>query len=122
FLPMLLQSAAAGTENTLVPLHFGVDPRTNSVIVSGSMGDLNVVEAILTKLDDDTVRHRRSVVIRLKNSPATDVANTITTFLTTERTLLTQAGTGLTSAFEQIEREVVVVAEPVTNSLILSST
>jgi type II secretion system protein D len=122
FLPLLLQSAAAGSENTLVPLHFGVDPRTNSVIVSGAAGDLGVVEAILTKLDDSNIRNRKSVVIRLKNSPAQQVANTISTFLTTERTLLQQAGSQLTSAFEQIEREVVVVAEPVTNSLILSST
>ena len=105
-----------------MPLHFGVDTRTNSVIVSGTAGDLNVVEAILTKLDDGEVRHRKSVVIRLKNSFAPDVATTINQFLTTERTLLQQAGPGLTSAFEQIEREVVVVAEPVTNSLVLSST
>jgi type II secretory pathway component GspD/PulD (secretin) len=117
-----MQSAASGEQNTLVPLHFGVDTRTNSVIVSGTTGDLNVVEAILTKLDDGQVRQRKSVVIRLKNSPAQDVATTITTFLTTERTLLTQAGQGLTSPFEQIALEVVVVAEPVTNSLILSST
>ncbi len=121
-LPLLMQSASSGEQNTLVPLHFGVDTRTNSVIVSGTSGDLNVVEAILTKLDDGQIRQRKSVVIRLKNSPAQDVATAITTFLTTERTLLTQAGAGLTSPFEQIEREVVVVPELVTNSLILSST
>ena len=85
-------SSSSGT--SLVPLRFGVDTRTNSVIASGTMGDLNIVEAILTKLDDGEVRHRKSVVIRLKNSPATDVATTINTFLTTERTNLQQAGPG----------------------------
>ena len=60
-----------------MPVRFGVDTRTNSVIASGTTADLNIVEAILTKLDDSDVRHRKSVVIRLKNSPATDVATTI---------------------------------------------
>jgi len=118
----MLQTAASNSETSMVPLRFGVDTRTNSVIASGTMADLHIVEAILTKLDDGEVRHRKSVVIRLKNSPATDVATTINQFLTTERQILQQAGPGLTSAFEQIEREVVVVAEPVTNSLVLSAT
>jgi type II secretion system protein D len=118
----LLQNTSSNSQTSMVPLRFGVDTRTNSVIASGTMADLNIVEAILTKLDDGEVRHRRSVVIRLKNSPATDVATTINQFLTTERQILQQAGPGLTSAFEQIEREVVVVAEPVTNSLVLSAT
>ena len=68
------------------------------------------------------MRRQKSEVIRLKNSPATDVATTLNSFLTTQRTLLQQAGPGFTSPFEQIDREVVVVAEPVTNSLILSAT
>ncbi len=121
-LMQLLQNTSSSSETSLVSLRFGVDTRTNSVIASGTMADLNIVEAILTKLDDGEIRHRKSVVIRLKNSPATDVATTINTFLQTERNLLQQAGPGLTSAFEQIEREVVVVGEPVTNSLILSAT
>ncbi len=34
FLQMMMQSAVSGSENSLVPLRFGVDTRTNSVIVS----------------------------------------------------------------------------------------
>ena len=71
----LMQTTSSSSETSLVPLRFGVDTRTNSVIASGTMADLNIVEAILTKLDDGEVRHRKSVVIRLKNSPATDVAD-----------------------------------------------
>lgn len=118
--PMMM-TAVSGSENSVVALRFAVDTRTNSIIASGSMGDLNVVEAILTRLDDGEVRHRRSVVFRLKNSPAIQVATTINQFLTTERQFQ-QATPGLTSAFEQIEREVVVVPEPVSNSLVLSAT
>jgi type II secretion system protein D len=61
------------------------------------------------------------VVFRLKNSPAQDVAQAINTFLKTERQVQLTAP-GLTSPFEQLEREVVVVPEPVSNSLILSAT
>jgi len=117
-----IQTTSSASATSLVPLRFGVDTRTNSVIVSGTEGDLIIVEAILTKLDDSEIRHRKSVVIRLKNSPSDNIASTITTFLSQERTLLQQAGTGLTSAFEQVEREVIVVSEPVTNSLVLSAT
>ena len=85
------------------------------------MGDLAVVEALLTKLDAGDVRTRRSVVLRLKNSPATDVANTLNTYLTTQRTF-DQSAPGLTSVYEEFEREVAIVPEPVTNSLVLSAT
>ena len=116
-----MQTAANSSENSLVSLRFGVDARTNSIIASGSMGDLNVVEAILTRLDDGEARHRKSMVMRLKNAPAVDVANTINDFLTKDRQFQ-QAAPGMTNAMEQIEREVVVVSEPVSNSLVLSAT
>jgi general secretion pathway protein D len=115
----MAQSMGSGAASTLVPLRFAVDTRTNSIIACGSKSDLEVVEAILTRLDDN-VRNRKSVVIRLKNAPALQVANTITTFLTSERQI--EQVPGMTSAFEQIEREVVVVPEIVSNSLVLSAT
>jgi len=117
----VVQTAAAEGESSLVPLRFAVDVRTNSIIASGTMGDLKVVEAILLRLDSDDVRNRISVVYRLKNSPAVDVANAINQFLTSERQVQ-QISPGLLSPFEQIEREVVVVPEPVSNSLIVSAT
>ena len=115
-------STGAGTEeSSLVPLRFAVDVRTNSIIVSGSAGDLNVVEAILLRLDETEVRHRKSIVYRLKNAPATSVAQSINQFLQTERQVQ-QLSPGLVSPFEQIEREVIVVPETVSNSLIVSAT
>src|SRR5208282_3301128 len=118
----LIQNTSGGGETSVVPLRFGVDPRTNSVIASGTMADLNIVEAILTKLDDSEVRKRRTLVIRLKNAPATDVANSINQFLTAERQATQTAGAQLTSAVELLDQQVVVVGEPVTNSLVLSAT
>jgi type II secretion system protein D len=110
-----------GGDNPLVGLRFSVDQRTNSIIVSGSSGDLNVVEAILLRLDESDIRQRKSTVYRLKNAPAIDVANSITQLLNSERQIQQVAPTQL-SPFQQIEKEVVVVPEQVSNSLIISAT
>jgi general secretion pathway protein D len=114
----MMQTTMMGAGTSVVPLRFAIDSRTNSVIVSGSSNDLTVVEAVLTRLDEG-VRNRRNEVFRLKNSVAQQVAATITTFLQSELQIELQ---GQTSAFEAIEREVVVVGEPQTNSIVLSAT
>lgn len=116
-----VQTAAVEGESSLVPLRFAVDVRTNSIIATGTRGDLQVVEAILLRLDESDVRHRKNVVYRLKNAPASDVATAINEFLQSERQVQ-QIQPGLLSPFEQIEREVIVVPEPVSNSLIVSAT
>lgn len=117
----LIQTGARDTESSLIPVRFAVDARTNSIIASGSEGDLGVVEAILLRLDESDARHRKSTVYRLKNAPAADVANAINQFLSSERQV-EQVSPGLVSPFQQIEREVVVVPETVSNSLIVSAT
>lgn len=116
-----VRTGAGESDSSLVSLRFGVDVRTNSVIASGTPGDLAVVEAILMRLDDSEVRNRRSIVYRLRVAPAEAVAKAINEFLRNERQVQT-ATPGLYSAFEQIDREVVVVPESVSNSLIVSAT
>jgi type II secretion system protein D len=119
------QAQAASTgEGSLVPLTFAVDVRTNSIIASGSPTDLTVVETLLLRLDESDIATRKLTVVRLKNAPALDVANSITTFLTSQRQLIQQQllFNQAISPFEQIEREVIVVPEVVTNSLIVSAT
>lgn len=108
-------------ESPLISLRFSVDQRTNSIIASGSAGDLNIVEAILLRLDESDVKQRQSIVYRLKNAPALAVATTINNFLQSERNVQNLAPTQI-SPFQQIEREVVVVPEQVSNSLIVSAT
>jgi len=116
-----LQTVAVQGESSIVPLRFAVDVRTNSIIAVGTPGFLTVVEAILLRLDEADVRARKSLVYRLRNAPASDVANALNEFLRSERQVQ-QVAPGLVSAFEQIEREVVVVPEIVSNSLIVSAT
>lgn len=118
------QSATGAGESTLVPLRFSVDQRTNSIIASGNAGDLNVIYQILVRLDEGDIRQRVTTVYRLRNAPAADVAAALSgqTGLLTQQRELNQAAPELVSPYEQIEREVIVVAEPVTNSLIVSAT
>lgn len=112
---------AEDASSGLVPLKFSVDSRTNSIVAIGAGESLRVVEAILIRLDESDVRQRQSIVFRLKNSPATDVAAAVNDFLTSRRDL-TQSTDGLVSPFEQIEREVIVVPERMSNSLLISAT
>lgn len=112
---------AEDASSGLVPLKFSVDTRTNSIVAVGSAEALRVVEAILIRLDESDVRQRESIVFRLKNSPAIDVAAAINNFLTSRRDL-EQSGDGLVSPFEQIEREVIVVPERISNTLLISAT
>lgn len=116
-----VRTGAQEGESTLVNLRFAVDVRTNSIIATGSEGDLTVVEAILLRLDEDDIQNRRVAVYRLLNAPAADVADAINEYLQNERQV-EQATTGVTSTFETLEREVVVVPEDVSNSLIISTT
>jgi len=115
------QLATARDEPTLVPVRFSVDVRTNSIIATGSAGDLQIMEALLLRLDEASSSERQTRVYRLKNSPALDVNQAVNEFLRSER-IVAQAAPGRLNPFAQIESEVVVVAEPVTNSLIISAT
>jgi type II secretion system protein D len=108
-------------EPSLAPLRFSIDARTNSIIATGSEGDLRIIEALLLRLDEKEFSQRRNTVYRLKNAPASDVALAINNFLRSERQAQ-EISPGTLSPFEQIEREVVVVPEPIGNRLIVSAT
>ncbi len=113
--------SVAPDETSLAPLRFSVDLRSNSIIATGSEGDLRIVEALLLRLDQTTDQQRKSTVIQLKNAPAVDVASAINQFLLNRRQI-EQAAPGQSNPFQEIEREVVVVPEPVANKLILAAT
>jgi type II secretory pathway component GspD/PulD (secretin) len=102
-------------------LRFTVDTRGNNIIAIGSDGDLKIVEALILRLDEAEASKRKSTVYQLKNSPAIDVATAINQFLQSKR-IVELAAPGVTNPFDQLEREVVVVPEPVQNKLILSAT
>ncbi len=107
-------------ESSFTPLRYSVDTRTNSIIAAGSAGDLAIIEALLLRLDERDVEQRKNAVYPLKNAPALDVADAINQFLRSERQVQ-EAAPGESSPFQQIEKEVVVVPEPVGNLLIISA-
>jgi general secretion pathway protein D len=115
------QLSSSTDESSLLPLRFTVDTRGNNIIAVGSEGDLKIVEAIIVRLDESDAVQRKSSVYRLKNSPAVDVALAINEFLRNKRQV-ENAGPDANNPFEQIEKEVVLVPEPVQNKLILSAT
>lgn len=120
-LQALLQTATGGGDSALVPLRFSVDVRTNSIVASGSTGDLNVVYKVLTRLDEGNIRERITTVYRLRNAPALEVANSLTQLRQQQQQLFQQTQP-LNTATQTFEREVIVVPEQVSNSLIVSAT
>jgi type II secretion system protein D len=115
-------ATTAGTAgDPLVQMRFSVDQRTNSIIATGVEDDLAVVEAVLLRLDESDVRERQTKVYRLKSSPADAVSSAVNDWLQSERAV-EQLSPGETSPFQQVQQEVVVVPEVVSNSLIVSAT
>ncbi|VTS06166.1 secretin N-terminal domain-containing protein [Tuwongella immobilis] len=118
--PLLSLTGLPSDGASLIDLRISVDERTNSILAAGSKNDLEVLEAIIARLEDQEVEQRRNDVFKLRNAAAADVANSLQNFLT--RTLQNlQQGQQLTG-FQQIQREVIIVAEPVTNTLLVSAT
>ena len=104
----------------IIDLRLTVDERTNSLIIAGNRNDLDVIEAIISRLEDAEYQQRRSEAIRLRNAQAADVAAALTPFLTQLYATLTKYGQE--TNYLGLQREVIVVAEPISNSLLVSAT
>jgi len=115
------QLSSSPGESSLAPLRFTVDVRSNSIIGTGSAGDLQIVDALVTRLDEADAMQRQNTVYQLKNSPAVDVALAVNEFLRNTRRV-ENASPGSINPYAQLEKEVVVVPEPVSNKLIVSAT
>ena len=117
-----LASATLGTveQNALTVT---VDPRTNSLLIGGTEHYVSLVSQIIESLDSTPANERKTEVIRMKNSQAQEVATAIRLFLDQEKNKVTQVlgaeAVGTTQRL--LEREVAVVAEPVSNTLLISA-
>src|SRR5690606_9828823 len=63
-------------------LRVTIDERTNSIIVAGPAGALQLIEGLIGRLDDTDADPRRNEVYHLRNASAADVAQALNTFLT----------------------------------------
>lgn len=113
-----LQSATTSDGQSLANLRFTLDERTNSIIASGPVGDLEVVKNLLTRLDEEDVNRRQVTVVRLNNAYAVDVSDAINEWLDARTNLVSN---NFQSPFVANKREVIVVPETVSNSLIISA-
>lgn len=119
------QDAASATVGTAEQnaLTITVDPRTNSLLIGGTEHYVMLVSQIIDSLDASPANERRTEVVRLKNSQAVDVAKAIRGFLDQERQRTTQVlGADAVGTTQRIlEREVAVVAEELSNTLLVSA-
>ena len=113
-----LQTASASEGQSIANLRFTLDERTNSIIASGPVGDLEVVRSLLMRLDEDDINRRQVTVYRLNNAFSVDVADAVNEWLNERTTLVSD---NFNSPFVANQREVIVVPETVTNSLIVSA-
>ena len=115
-------SATLGTAEQ-VALTVTIDPRTNSLLVGGTDHYVELVSEIIDSLDSSEAHERNTEVIRMRNSQAPEVATAIRNFLDQERQRLIQnLGADVAAAAQRsLDQEVAVVAEPNSNTLLLSA-
>ncbi len=121
-LQLTLSGLSPGVQ--LTDLRITIDERSNSLIVAGGPNDIDIIQAIIAKLESgpetSDLAMRRNEVYKLRNSTAVDVANALNSFLTNSINVLKI--NGVLTPFQDVEREVVVVPEPITNTLLISAT
>jgi general secretion pathway protein D len=105
---------------TLIGLQIAVDDRTNSLLVSGAENDLETIRGIIGKLEASDTPDRFYDVYKLRNAAAADVATALTTFITSSLAVLSP--TNFYTTYIQLQKNVVIVAEPVSNTLLICAT
>jgi type II secretion system protein D len=115
------QLPGAADEDNLVPIRFAVDTRTNCILAAGASNDLKIIEALLMSLDREDQQTRKQYVYELKSMTAAAVALAINEYIRSKREIQQQTP-GVVSPYQQIESEVIVIPEHVSNSLIVSAT
>ncbi|RJP64065.1 MAG: type II secretion system protein GspD [Candidatus Abyssobacteria bacterium SURF_17] len=118
------QAALAGTTST--QLKIIPDSRTNSLIVVANEFDTEQVQFLVRELDKITPVEANNIhVYRLENALAEEVAAVLTSLAGTTTPAAGQAGAaapGLTTGVRTFYKEVSVVADKTTNSLIIIAT
>lgn len=118
-----LAPLSASSESSLVSLRFSTDIRTNSVIAVGSASDLEVVESVILRLDTEGFAARITEVIWLRNATAEFVAGAISEYVAQRQqgiNTIQQIQQGGLGVYDLTDRDLIVVQEPVSNSLLIS--
>jgi len=115
-------SATLGTADKHA-LSVTVDVRTNSLLVGGTSQYVKLASEVIKELDASPAQERQTKIYRLRNAKASDIEGTLQNFLDSERQRLqtTLGEERMVAAQRLLEREVTVVAEETTNTLLLSA-
>ena len=68
--PLLALAGAVGEGAALIDLRISVDDRTNSLIVAGSLNDLDMIRTLIVRLEAADVQQRMFDIYRLRNAAA----------------------------------------------------
>ena len=116
--PLLTLTNNVSDGATLIDLRITADPRTNTIIVAGSRNDLDTINAIIARLEDADAPQLRTEVYKLRSAAAADVAAAITSFISQQTTLVNAQ---YQTVFQTIQRQTVVIPEPVSNTLLITA-
>ena len=121
-------ASALGTDLTLVPdqrqsLSITVDNRTNALLVSGTPTYLELVAGVVEKLDAEKANERDTFVYPLRNAQASEIARVVGEFVAEDqRKLIETLGSDqLPSASRLLEREVTIVGDEKSNSVLVNA-
>lgn len=113
-----------GFDTTIVSLRLAADARSNTIIAAGAQGDLDIIEALVVRLDEDIESDYLHRVYRLQNVTADVVEEALSGWLTGRSDVLGAdpriVGSG-DGSLESVKRAISVQAETETNSLIVSA-
>ncbi len=98
-----------------------VDLRTNSLLVGGTDHYVALAAELINTLDGSPAQERKAEVYRLKNSRAREIEVALQNFLRRDTQLLSAAVGQQAMAQEILDREVAIVAETNSNTLLLSA-
>jgi type II secretion system protein D len=118
--PLLSLTGSPSDSANLVTVRISVDERTNSVIVAGTANDLDVISALIDRLENSEVQNRISEVVKLRNAAAYDVVNALQTFYTGVLSVQTSSNWG--TDYQINQRTVLLTPEPVTNTILINAT
>ena len=100
-----------------------IDLRTNTVLVGGTEHYVSLASDIISTLDAHPAQERTAKVYRLRNSRAQEMETAMRTFLQQDlnRTISILGQSAAGAAQTILDREVSIVAETVSNSLLISA-
>ncbi|MCX5661532.1 MAG: hypothetical protein NTW19_17780 [Planctomycetota bacterium] len=104
-------------------LSITVDARTNSLLICGTHRHVMLCSDVIRELDSSPAQERQTQLYRLKNAQSVDIQTALRAFLDQERQRVVSAlgNDKIGAAQRLLEREVAVVAEKTTNTLLLSA-